>query len=423
MNAALPGAAPAMRRLLIGNKYFFRKGGAETYLFDLFDELPARGWELVQFSMQHERNEPTPYAPYFVDKVDYHEHGSLIGEARAAMRLLYSNQARANMERLVRDTRPHLAHLHNIYHQISPSILPVLKRHGVPVVMTLHDLKLACPNYKMRTGGKICERCLGGDFYQAVVHRCVQDSRLKSALCALEAYLARWTRVYLDNVDLFITPSEFYRRKLIEGGVPAQQLVTLASFVHPEQYTPRYDKGDYFLYLGRLSEEKGIMSLVRAAAGLPGKRLLIAGEGPMQEAIEALLRAQHVSNVELVGMQSGQALIELIRGARCVVVPSEWYENCPRSAIEAMACGTPVIGADIGGIPDMVEDGVTGLLFEAFSVDALRAAILRLHDDDDLIAELGRNARAKVEQRYSIGAHLEQLLAIYDRVAGRVAPP
>lgn len=415
-------SAPVQCRLLIGNKYFFRKGGAETYLFDLFDELPSRGWDLVQFSMQHERNEPSPYASYFVDKVDYHAHGSLLGEARAALRLLYSNQARTNIERLVRDTRPQLAHLHNIYHQISPSILPVLKRHGIPVVMTLHDLKLACPNYKMRTAGKICERCLGGGYYQAVVHRCVQDSRLKSALCALEAYLARWTRVYLDNVNLFITPSEFYRRKLIESGVPAAQLVTLASFVHPEQYTPRYDKADYFLYLGRLSEEKGIMSLVRAAAGLPGKRLLIAGEGPMQAPIEALLRTQRIANVELVGMKSGQALIELIRAARFVVVPSEWYENCPRSAIEAMACGTPVIGARIGGIPDMVEDGVTGLLFDAFSVDALRAAIERLHDDDALIAEFGRNARAKVEQRYSLAAHLQQLLAIYERlVSGSTA--
>lgn len=411
--------APVQRRLLIGNKYFFRKGGAETYLFDLFDELPARGWDLVQFSMQHERNEATPYAPYFVDRVDYHEHGSLASEARAAMRLLYSRQARDNMERLLRDTRPQLAHLHNIYHQISPSILPVLKRHGVPVLMTLHDLKLACPNYKMRTEGQVCERCLSGSFFQAVVHRCVQDSRLKSALCALEAYLARWTRVYLDNVDMFVTPSEFYRRKLIEAGVPATQLVTLASFVHPDEYTPRYDKGDYFLFLGRLSEEKGIMSLVRAAAGMPGKRLLIAGEGPMQAPIEALLRAQRVDNVELVGMKSGAELVELIRAARFVVVPSEWYENCPRSAIEAMACGTPVIGARIGGIPDMVEDGVTGLTFEAFSIDALRDAILRLHDDDNLIAELGRNARAKVEAHYSIGAHLAQLLALYDSVAAR----
>ena len=179
-------AAPVQRRLLIGNKYFFRKGGAETYLFDLFDELPPRGWDLVQFSMQHERNEPSPFASYFVDNVDYHKHGSLLGEARAAVRLLYSTQARTNIERLLRDTRPQLAHLHNIYHQISPSILPVLKRYGIPVVMTLHDLKLACPNYKMRTEGKICERCLGGGYYQAVVHRCVQDSRLKSALCALE---------------------------------------------------------------------------------------------------------------------------------------------------------------------------------------------------------------------------------------------
>ena len=414
-------SAPVQRRLLIGNKYFFRKGGAETYLFDLFDELPARGWDLVQFSMQHERNEPTPYAPYFVDRVDYHEHGSLLSEARAAVRLLHSNQARVNMEALVRDTRPHLAHLHNIYHQISPSILPVLKRHGIPVVMTLHDLKLLCPNYKMRTDGQVCERCLHGGYYQAVIHRCVQGSRLKSALCALEAYLARWTRVYLDNVDLFITPSEFYRRKLIESGVPASQVETLASFVHPNEYTPRYDKADYFLYLGRLSEEKGIMSLVQAAAGMPGKRLLIAGEGPMQAPIEALLRSQRVANVELVGMKSGQELIELIRAARFVVVPSEWYENCPRSAIEAMACGTPVIGARIGGIPDMVEDGVTGLTFEAFSIEALRAACLRLHDDDALIAEYGRNARAKVEQRYSIGAHLEQLLAIYDRVASRAS--
>ncbi|MGE0384268.1 MAG: glycosyltransferase family 4 protein [Gammaproteobacteria bacterium] len=388
----------------------------ETYLFDLARELEPLGYDVSWFSMQHERNEPTPYARHFVERVEYHEHNSPGASVRSALRILYSRHARQKFERLLDEVQPDLVHAHNIYHQLSPAILPPLKRRGIPVVMTLHDLKLACPNYKMRTGGRVCERCLSGAFYNAVVHRCVQGSLPWSALCAVEAYAHRWTGVYTRNVDLFITPSEFYRRKMIESGIPADRLVTLPSFVHPQDYAPLYGKSDYFLYLGRLAEEKGLMTLVHAVRGLQGARLKIVGEGPMAAPIEARLRAEGIDNVELLGARYGQELIELVRAARFVVVPSEWYENSPRSAIEAMACATPVIGARIGGIPDIVEDGVDGLLFEPFSADALRNCIERLLVDDAAIERYGRNARAKVERRYSTQAHLRGLLGIYDRV-------
>ena len=404
-------------QLLIGNKFWYAKGGVETYLFELLDELPAQGWSYVPFAMRHAGNLPSPYEQFFVDEVDYHASQGVGSQLRAAARMLYSRHAARQLTALL-DTVPiDLAHLHNIYHQLSPSILPVLKERKIPVIMTLHDLKLACPNYKMRTHDGICERCVGGQYYHAVMHKCVQQSVAASALCALELFMHRRSGLYVDNVDRFIVPSRFYLQKMIDAGIPPDKLVWLPNFTRLERYEPRYGGDDYFIYFGRLSEEKGLLTLVDAVRGFPGT-LVIAGDGPVRWLLEQKVARDGMTNVKVIGPRSGQDLIALQRHARFSVIPSEWYENCPMSCIESFASGTPVIGARIGGIPEMVDDGETGLLFEPFSRDDLRAKIEYLYARKDECARMGRLARRKAEREYGAQSHIRRLMAIYAEVLG-----
>lgn len=406
-------------RLLLVNKFWYPKGGVETYLFELIQELPAHGYQAIPFAMKHPLNRDSRYTEFFVDQVDYNQRDSWYGNVKKAGRILHSAHASRRLTALLAEVRPDLAHLHNVYHQISPSILPVLKRHRIPMVMTLHDLKLACPNYKMRTHGEICERCVPGKFYNAVLHRCVKGSLLASALCAAELFLHKHTGVYAKNVDRFIVPSRFYLQKMVESGIPEEKLVWIPSFTHVERYTPAYGGLDYCVYLGRLSEEKGLITLLEAMRGLDQRRLLVVGDGPLRPTLESVIDAHRLKNVQLVGSKSGQDLIDLIAGARFSVIPSEWYENCPRSCIESFACGKPVIGANIGGIPEMVEDGQSGLLFRPFSAGDLREKIDYLFEHDELVVQMGKKARARAERDYSAKAHLARLLNVYAQAMRR----
>jgi len=406
-------------RLLLGNKFWFPKGGVETYLFELIEELPALGYDVIPFAMRHERNRESAYAGFFVDEVDYHAPQTALSKLRLASRMLYSRHAAAQLTALLDRHPADLAHLHNIYHQLSPSILPVLGERGIPVVMTLHDLKLACPNYKMRTGGQLCERCKTGGYHHAVLHRCVQGSLTASALCAFELFAHRRSGVYERHVSRFIVPSRFYLQKLRESGLPADRLVWVPSYTDVRRYAPVYRGDDYYLYIGRLSDEKGLPTLVEAAATFTRGTLVIAGEGPLRPVLERTVAERGLSHVRVVGPKYGQELIDLVRHARFSVIPSEWYENCPRSLIESFASGTPVIGANIGGIPEMIDDRVNGLLFTPFSTDELREKIEHLWDRPALVADLGRMARVKAEREYSTQAHLDRLMAVYDQALGR----
>jgi glycosyltransferase involved in cell wall biosynthesis len=403
-------------RVLIGNKFWYAKGGTEAYLVELLEELLDRGWDVIPFAMKHGRNFASPYSEFFVDEVDYHAPQSWYCKARAAARLLYSRHAAGRLGALVDAHPPDIAHLHNIYHQLSPAILPLLAQRGIPILMTLHDLKLACPNYKMRTHGRVCERCVGGGYHHAVVHRCVGGSVMSSALCAIELAMHRWSGLYENNVSRFIVPSRFYRQKMIEAGIPAAKLEWIPNFTRVDRYAPSYGSGAYFVYFGRLSEEKGLSTLVEAVRTFENATLLIIGDGPSRPALERATAG--LRHVRVLGPRQGPELIDLVRGARFSVIPSEWYENCSMSCIESFACGTPVVGANIGGIPEMVEHGETGLLFEPSSVEDLREKIEDLFARPGDAARMGRAARAKAEREYSPRSHLDRLLALYHETLG-----
>jgi len=410
-------------KVLLANKFFYRKGGGEVYLFDVMALLQSHGHEVIPFAMRHELNAASDHDSFFVNRVNFDEQHSWHGDIRTALRILYSLEAKQKIEALLDLTHPDVAHVHNIYHQISPSILPVLKRRGLPVVMTVHDLKLLCPNYKMRTHGAICERCKPRRFYQAVLHRCVKDSIVASAVCAVESYLHRYSGIYETNVDKFITPSRFYQRKLVEWGMPEKKIVFIPNFTRLDRFVPGYGGEDYFVYFGRLAEEKGLLTLVEAMRRIRRGTLFIVGDGPLFPVLQHAISEYRLQNVHLTGSKWDAELASLIRGARFTVFPSEWYENCSMALIESYAWGKPVVGANIGGISEMIDEGETGLLFEPFSVEDLAEKIDYLLAHDDVAARMGKNARAKAEKQYGPEQHYAELMRLYSEFIGRKGEP
>jgi glycosyltransferase involved in cell wall biosynthesis len=395
------------------NKFYFLKGGSEVYLFALEKELRRMGYILAQFSMHDANNKPSDYSEYFVNNIDYDNAGQ-IEKIDAAIKIIYSFEARRKLATLLDIHKIDLAHLHIFQHQISASILPALKQRGIPIVYTAHDLKSICPNYKMLTHDGVCERCKGGRYYNCFIHKCTKNSRLKSLLNVMEMYFHDAMGWY-DLIDVIVTPSDFYRRKMVELRFPSSKVVHIPNFIDETNFEPCYDSGNYFLYFGRLSDEKGVSTLIRAMREVKACRLVVAGTGPAQTKIEAVIDEYGLNNVDLVGFKSGKDLVNLIRGAMFTVLPSEWYENGSISLLESMAYGKPVVGADIGGIPEHINGGEDGLIFDSGNERDLAEKINTLIAEPDTCVAMGKAARHKVETTYSKRRHMEALLNIYQR--------
>jgi glycosyltransferase involved in cell wall biosynthesis len=408
--SAETAAVPA--RVLMVNKFHYPRGGAEHYMFRLAGLLEQRGTEVDYFAMRDARNLPCPTDRYFVSEVSFEQPPQgLSGRIGMAGRMVYSREARSKMGRLLADRTPDLAHVHNIYHQLSPSLLAPLRRRGVPVVMTVHDFKLVCPVYSLLSHGEICERCVGNGFGPAVRHRCNRGSLSGSLLVAGETWAHRRLGLYRDGVDVFITPSAFARDRLITGGYPAERIVVVPNCVVADDYHPLHRAGDHALYVGRLSREKGVEVLVRAAAA-SGARVKMVGDGPLRPTLERMI-AESGADVELLGFRSGEELSAAVQAASAVVMPSICHDNCPLAVIEAMAWGKPVIGSRVGGIPELVRDGEEGVLVPHGDTAALGAAMLRLQEDPELAERMGRAGRARVEAHYDAGPHYRAVAAAY----------
>jgi glycosyltransferase involved in cell wall biosynthesis len=408
--SAETAAVPA--RVLMVNKFHYPRGGAEHYMFRLAGLLKQRGTEVDYFAMRDARNLPCPTDRYFVSEVSFEQPPQgLSGRIGMAGRMVYSREARSKMGRLLADRTPDLAHVHNIYHQLSPSLLAPLRRRGVPVVMTVHDFKLVCPVYSLLSHGEICERCVSNGFGPAVRHRCNRGSLSGSLLVAGETWAHRRLGLYRDGVDVFITPSAFARDRLITGGYPAERIVVVPNCVVADDYHPLHRAGDHALYVGRLSREKGVEVLVRAAAA-SGARVKMVGDGPLRPTLERMI-AESGADVELLGFRSGEELSAAVQAASAVVMPSICHDNCPLAVIEAMAWGKPVIGSRVGGIPELVRDGEEGVLVPHGDTAALGAAMLRLQEDPELAERMGRAGRARVEAHYDAGPHYRAVAAAY----------
>lgn len=404
--------------ILAINKFFYPKGGPERYLRDLSRFQRELGHNVVPFAMNHPENWPSEYSDCFVSQVDLEQVKSrtLADKVRIVTRILWSRHAQKKLKLLLSKSKPDVAHMHMIEHQISPSILPVLRRNQIPAIMTAHAYGLICPNQLLRSGDSNCEACNGHRYYNAVLKKCVKASRGASFICAAELYLHSLSEVYKKNISLFIAPSNFMRDKLVAFGFDSSKVVVIPNFVNLDRFNPSATHGEYILYVGRLVPEKGVLTLIKAVRELKDVELIVAGTGPQEEELVRYAEANSINNVRFVGFVGREKLGSLITNARFTVVPSEWYENAPLSVLESYAAGKPVIAARIGGLPELVEPGVTGDIFEPGNQDSLTQVISRLYGNKRQTLEMGRMARRKAENEFSLELHHARLMSEYEKI-------
>jgi len=396
--------------ILMINKFLYPNGGSETYIFKLGSYLQAQGHEVQYFGMEHEENAVGNRVGAYTSGMDFHG-GSLLSKISYPLKTVYSAEARRKLRMVLDDFRPDVCHLNNFNYQLTPSIILEIRKwskaagHPCKICYTAHDYQLICPNHMCHNPNthENCEKCLGGRFGNCIKGKCIHGSLAKSIVGALEAAIWNRTGVY-GEIDKIICCSEFMKTKLDTNPVFAEKTVVMHNFVERAEQKET-EKQDYVLYFGRYCGEKGIGTLAEAARQLPEVQFIFAGAGPM----EGLLTG--ITNVRNVGFQRGEALETLVREARFTVCPSEWYENCPFSVMESQMVGTPVIGADIGGISELIQDGTTGELFESGNAEDLKQKILLLWTDQEKTARYAENCKKSgfdtIEQYY------EKLMLLY----------
>ncbi|MEO5928020.1 MAG: glycosyltransferase [Patescibacteria group bacterium] len=363
-------------KILHVNKFFDLTGGAEVYMHELMRVQTEVGHEVHAFSTRSPKNLPSQDTSRFVARYDLAKSDGFLTDVKKAANFLWNREAKRAMEESLREIKPDVVHLHNIYHHLSTSILGPIKRAGIPCVQTLHDLKLACPNYRMYTEGSLCERCKGGKYFEAVKHQCLWDGFVPNMLAAAEMGFTKSKQAYERTVKTFICPSDFMANKMIEWGEPASKLTVVRSPV-PRMSDRATRRGGYLLAVGRLSNEKGYESLLHASRAVPELSIKIAGRGPDEDRLRSYLRSNGMEHVELVGFKRGEDLATLYREAEGFIACPIGYENAPLAVLDALGYGLPILASDIGGLPELVRDGETGYLVTRADVDAWTAALKR----------------------------------------------
>ena len=367
-------------KILLVNKYLYEKGGSETYYFGLADLLTKLGHEVIYFSMADINNKPCEQEKYFVSNVDFNSNISTLQKVKAGFRVLYSFEAKKNISALIEQEHPDIVHINLVHRHITLSIVRAIKKYNIPIVFTIHDLNCVCPNHEMLVNGHVCEKCLHGRYSNCIKNKCVKGSTAKSSLAAIEATNYKRMKIY-DDIDLYITPSYFYKKKLEESGIIHSEIIHIKNFLPTDTvYSDNNPDNGYLLYFGRISEEKGVLTLVKAVEKLENNiPLIILGTGPIEDEIKEYIKAHNLGNrIKALGFKSGDELKKYVAEAKCVILPSEWYENGLYTIMEAMSQGIPVIVTNYGGLPEIVEDGKTGFICSPFDSDDLKNSIKKV---------------------------------------------
>ena len=394
--------------LNVSQNYHVR-GGSDRYFFTLAKLLQKHGHRVVPFTAANPNNEASEWERYFPRGADFEHPG-----AGDLLRFLYSHDAVKSVQRLLKDTDINLAHFHIYYGKLTASILEVLKRDGIPLIQTLHEYKLTCPVYSHLSNDQICEACEGKHFWRALPKRCNRGSVPRTALSVAESYVSKMLGA-VSKFDHFISVSHFLRKKMITHGIPEDKISTVHNFVDVSDITPNFSVGDYILYFGRVHQSKGIMTLIEAALPLTDVPIYIVGDGEAMPEVQRIIEQNGCQHIHLLGFKQGDELRELILNSICTVLPSEWYENCPMSVLESYAYGKPVIGADIGGIPELIVDDVDGFLVPSGEQEALRERLLWMSNHKSEAVEMGRIGRRKMETEFNADIHYEKIRNVYDQ--------
>ncbi|MER7166921.1 glycosyltransferase [Micromonospora sp. NPDC000207] len=410
-------------RVLHVNKFLYRRGGAEGYLLDVAELQRADGDEIAYFGMDHPENDtPTPYTGFFPPLVELDPAPrGLRPRASAAARMIWSPASRRGLARVIEDFRPDVVHLHNVYHQLSPSVLAATRVARVPAVMTLHDYKLACPSYQMLDRGRVCDACVTGGPLRAARRRCKDGSLAASSLLAVESWLHRSTGAYAP-VQAFVSPSRFLAGVMRRAGVFPDRIHVVPHFVDVAATAVKQTPGGSVVFAGRLSPEKGVDVLIEAVAQLPdGVRLDVAGDGPARADLTDLAARRAPGRVRFHGRLDKARLQDLLRSGAVAAVPSRWNENQPMAVLEAFACGLPVVATDLGGLPELVTSGVDGRVVAADDPTALADGLRDVLADRQRAYRWGQAGRDRVERDFSPQAHLRRLREVYTAATARRA--
>ena len=402
-------------RILFVNKYLYPKGGSETHLLGLANALHPRGHEIEFFGMEHPSIVTPPDRTTTVPLTDYRELSGWHARLGAFGDMLFSTAAYRRLREHLSRSRPDVAHLHNIYHQLSPSVLVALREAGVPCVLTAHDYKLVCPSYSLHDGESQCFACRGHRYWNVLRRGCSRQGLAGDLALTLEAVLHHFLRVYERHLDTIIAPSRFLRDRLVEGGFDVARVQVMPNAISVSEYESHSEPGDYLLFVGRLSYEKGLPTLLAAARQLPGVPLWLVGDGPLRAELER--QAAGLRNVRFLGSQPHTEVRRLLQGCRAVVLASVVPENCPLSLLEAFATGKPAIATRVGGVPELFEPEPTGLTVPPGDPDALAAAMRQLWEDPDLCWHCGVQARQLAESRHDMVNYIDQLEDIYRSLA------
>jgi len=405
-----------MKVLLVGNHWTPGPGGAEAMLVLTADLLRDAGHEVIALALAEDDTLPTAAAD-LLPRWRAPTARTRAGEAWAGV---WSRRAGQAVAEAVRRHRPDVAHVHHVYEGLTLAVLDRLHRSGVPVVMTLHDYRPVCPNFRLYTDGRPCTRCLGGGYLQVVRHRCLEGSRWRSVAAAAEAYAARALHWY-DDVAVFLAPSRFLRDRVVEGGLRPDRVRVVPNPVVVPDLPARPVDPPVVVYTGRLVAEKGLHVLLDAARSLPpGVRVRVTGSGRLAGELADRVRREDLP-VDLLGPGRPSDVAGELRSATVAVLPATWWENCPMAVLEASATGVPVVASAVGGIPELVEDGRTGLLVQPGYGAALGSALTRLLTDEELASALGRAARGRVRRRHDPDRHVAAVLSAYRDAVARTA--
>jgi glycosyltransferase involved in cell wall biosynthesis len=390
-------------KILLSNKFYYPRGGDCIYTLNLEQLLKQYGHEVAVFSMQFPENIASEYSKYFPSEAVF-SFSNKKGIIESLIRPFGTRDVKQKFKALLNDFKPDVVHLNNVHTYLSPVMASIAHRKGIKVVWTLHDYKLLCPRYDSMRDGLPCELCYS-DKKNVLKYSCMKNSKIASLLGYFEALY--WNKATLEKIsDVFICPSEFLKVKMLQGGFTKKKLQTLCNFIDTEKTkSETYNKEEYYCYIGRLSLEKGVKTLINAAKQLPFK-LKIIGNGPLVEE----LQLQSVgANIEFIGYKEWPEIKQLVGQARFAVIPSEWYENNPLSILESLSLGTPVLGTNIGGIPELIEEGRTGLLFESSNTIDLKEKIEKMFNtqfDYPTIAQ-------KAHDRFSAEEYYKKLMEVY----------
>lgn len=409
-------------RIIIVNYRYFISGGPEKYMFNIKRILEENGHEVIPFSIDSNKNIKTKYSKYFVEPIGdknavYFDEVKKTPKSIAQMlsRSIYSTKIKNALKKEIKEVKPDLIYTIHFINKLSPSVIDAAKECGIPIVSRLSDYFLLCPRFDFLKNQKICEECLTCGYKSCIKNKCVKNSTFASLVRVISMKIHSLIKIY-DKVDMFITPSNFLKNKLIENGYDKNKIKCIPTFTTSD-YNQKQKIGNYGLYFGRISEEKGVETVIKAYELLPNKELVIMGDDTTDEAIKLkeYIKTKKINNIKFIGFKSGNELEKVINDSRYVLIPSIWFDNLPNTALESFAHYKPVIASNIGSLPELVEDGVNGFLFEAGNYKELSKKIIKI-DYDDLINKMGKNAHEKLKKDFSQQKHYEELLNIFNTI-------